>query len=655
MGNMTKTSFGDQLQQMWHTRPVRLPRQGPIAGVAAGFGRRYNVDPVLVRVALVVSTIFGGAGIVLYLLAWLLLSEAGDQASAAESLFGKGQSSQSQTKTIVLIVALAIAVSTMGPVGVGLAGSGLISMALMLAGWWMLHMRQPTPPPGTSAFDGFVADGGIAATGYPGTVFPSGSPLRTNTADFYSPDVPSTSVYTPYTKLPDAYVPDTPVQHETTPVPQDEATATPIQRSAGAQAQRVAPDAALLDNGDAETVLLDKNNAEAALLDKTTTDTAQLDKNDTDTVLLDKSGAETVPLDKRADTAQSDKSTLSPQGAPFAGTSTPGTQPSDSTTPEANTTPETPSSDTRGPVPETRMTPETGGSPSGSGATPSLDKGAPADTDRASDSEVPASATVHKSLGSDETSSGTKTPKPLTGQLPTRTTSTPTHAAFGDRTPPSWDPLGVAPLAWDLPEPTPTRTIVAPSPQRPRSRLTPVVLGLAILAAAGAGAAAASGVDWMTPGRIAAVALAVIGLGMVLGAFLRRGYGLLVVTAPLAGFVMLASMIGPIEFDNATMGERTWAPASITELNANYAVTMGTGTLDLRSLNLTESRSVDLAVKMGEAKVLLPAGMTVRTVCTVNMGEVNCPTGITGPNTPGAPVLDLKVNVRAGNAEVRRG
>ncbi|MFE7796183.1 PspC domain-containing protein [Nocardia sp. NPDC057440] len=547
---MTKTSFGDQLQQMWHTRPVRLPRQGPIAGVAAGFGRRYNVDPVLVRVALVVSTIFGGAGIVLYLLAWLLLSEDGDQASAAESLFGKGQSSQSQTKTIVLIVALAIAVSTMGPVGVGLAGSGLISMALMLAGWWMLHMRQPTPPPGTSAFGGFVADGGIAATGYPGTVFPSGSPLRTNTADFYSPDVPSTSVYTPYTKLPDAYVPDTPTQHETTPVQQDEATTTPIQHSAGAQSQRVAPDAVLLDDGDAETVLFNKDDAETVLLDKNTTDAAQLDKNDTDTVLLDTS----------ADTALSDK-----------------------------------------------------------------------------------------------TSSGAEPPKPPAAQLPMRTTSTPTHAAFGERTPPSWDPLGVAPLAWDLPEPAPTRTIVAPPPQRPRSRLTPVVLGLAILAAAGAGAAAASGVDWMTPGRIAAVALAVIGLGMVLGAFLRRGYGLLVVTAPLAGFVLLASMIGPIEFDNATMGERTWVPASITELNETYAVTMGTGTLDLRSLNLTESRSVDLAVKMGEAKVLLPAGMTVRTECTVNMGEVNCPTGITGPNTPGAPVLDLKVNVRAGNAEVRHG
>ncbi|MBF6482492.1 PspC domain-containing protein, partial [Nocardia cyriacigeorgica] len=143
MDPMTKTSFGEQLQQMWRTRPVRLPRRGPIAGVAAGFGQRYNVDPVLVRVAFVVSTIFGGAGIVLYLLAWLLCSAEGDETSAAESLVGKGHSSQSQTKTIVLIVALAIAVSAVGPIGVGLGGSGVIGLAFMLAGWWMLYLRTP--------------------------------------------------------------------------------------------------------------------------------------------------------------------------------------------------------------------------------------------------------------------------------------------------------------------------------------------------------------------------------------------------------------------------------------------------------------------------------------------------------------------------------
>ncbi len=520
---MTRTSFGDQLQQMWHTRPVRLPRQGPVAGVAAGFGRRYHIDPVLIRVAFVVSTLFGGAGIVLYLLAWLLLSQAGDENSAAESLFGKGGSSQSPTKTIVLIVALAIAVTTMGPVGMGLAGSGAISLALMLAGWWMLHMRTPQPPPGTSQLDndtGFGGlgsdsgsfDGGLTATGYPGAVFPSGT-----AGSFYAPDNPISPVYTPYTKLPDTYVPD--------PAP----PATEPATDTAAHASQPTVD---LRKGDAATVL--------------------------------------EPGDSAPTEADEDRSAESSDSA-------------------ARTAP-----------------PD-----DGPGGAPSVVEAAP----------------------------------PRTGHIP----------VMAGTTPPSWDPLGVAPLAWDLPEPTPARTVVAPPPERPRSRYTPVVIGLAILAAACAGAAAASGVEWMTPARIAAVALAVVGVGLVAGVFLRRGGGLLVVTAPLAAFAVAASLIGPIEFDRTAMGDRTWTPATMADLETDYHLSMGSGTLDLRSLRLTENRTVDLSIRMGEARVLLPADMTVRTVCTVSMGDQTCPTGVSGPNTPGAPVLDLNVDVRMGEVRVERG
>ncbi|MET9287610.1 PspC domain-containing protein [Nocardia beijingensis] len=553
MGNMTKTSFGDQVQQIWQTRPVRLPQQGPIAGVAAGFARRYEIDPVLVRVAFVVSTIFGGAGIVLYLLAWLLLSAAGDHASAAESLVGKGHSSQSQTKTIVLIVALAIAVSTMGPVGVGLGGSGLISFALMLAGWWMLHLRTPNPPPGTTeAFGGFAPETGINATGYPGAVFPQGA-TRT-VGDLY---MPPTAVYTPYTKLPDAYMPETPADGATVP------------------------------------------------LHKPATDDA--------TVVLDKAA---VPAGKEPEAPIGGR-TDSP--ATVAGREEPTAidsgriDPADTVAPAGSDTARTDRADSSGSTPDVRTSP--------------------------SDVPVP--------LGKDV---------PAPGRAPSPPRPVSAHPAIiGGPTPPSWDPLGVAPLAWDLPEPPPARTVVAPPEKRPRSRLTPVVIGSAILAAAGAGAAAASGVEWMTPARIAAAALAVIGFGLVLGAFLRRGYGLLVLTAPLAGFVLFASAVGPLEFDQGAMGDHTWAPASAADLARNYKVTMGSGTLDLRSVRLTENRTVDIDVRMGEARVLLPADMTVRARCTATMAEAVCAEGISGPNTPGAPVLDLNVDVRAGNVEVQRG
>ena len=46
-----------------------------IAGVAGGLARHLDVDPLLVRVLLVVLSIFGGAGLVLYLALWLFVPE----------------------------------------------------------------------------------------------------------------------------------------------------------------------------------------------------------------------------------------------------------------------------------------------------------------------------------------------------------------------------------------------------------------------------------------------------------------------------------------------------------------------------------------------------------------------------------------------------
>ncbi|WP_216898638.1 PspC domain-containing protein, partial [Nocardia alni] len=194
-GNTGRSGFSEQMHHLWQTRPMRLRHHGPVAGVAAGFGRRYGVDPVLVRVAFVVSTIFGGSGIILYLLAWLLCPAAQDQVSAAEGLFGRGHSTQSPAKTVLLIIVLVIAVSTVGPVGAGLGGAGLISFVLMLAGWWLLYLRSPQPP--ADEYDTSLPDGGYGATGYPGTMFPDNSPW-------------SWTSYGPYTKLPDHYEPDPP-------------------------------------------------------------------------------------------------------------------------------------------------------------------------------------------------------------------------------------------------------------------------------------------------------------------------------------------------------------------------------------------------------------------------------------------------------------
>ncbi|GAA3231356.1 PspC domain-containing protein [Oerskovia jenensis] len=49
-----------------------------VGGVAGGIGERFGIDPLIVRGILVVSVFLGGAGLVLYGLAWALLPEARD-------------------------------------------------------------------------------------------------------------------------------------------------------------------------------------------------------------------------------------------------------------------------------------------------------------------------------------------------------------------------------------------------------------------------------------------------------------------------------------------------------------------------------------------------------------------------------------------------
>ena len=64
-----------------------------VAGVCAGLAAYFAVDPTLVRLAFALLTVFGGAGILLYLCAWIVIPEEdGDGSSIAESFVSKRRS-----------------------------------------------------------------------------------------------------------------------------------------------------------------------------------------------------------------------------------------------------------------------------------------------------------------------------------------------------------------------------------------------------------------------------------------------------------------------------------------------------------------------------------------------------------------------------------
>ncbi|HVW40276.1 MAG TPA: PspC domain-containing protein [Amycolatopsis sp.] len=149
--------FEETVKDFWASRPRRPASGRKVAGVAAGIGNRYGIDPVIVRVAFVAATIFGGVGLSVYLLCWLLFPGANDQVSPIEALFGRGRSSMSKGLTIVLLIALFPLSSWVFANG-WFDGGGIIGLALLVIALYLLHRsrgheRRPVAPmPDTATF-----------------------------------------------------------------------------------------------------------------------------------------------------------------------------------------------------------------------------------------------------------------------------------------------------------------------------------------------------------------------------------------------------------------------------------------------------------------------------------------------------------------------
>jgi phage shock protein PspC (stress-responsive transcriptional regulator) len=68
-------------------RAITRPFHGRmITGAASGIAAYLDLDPTIVRVGFVALLVFGGAGIPLYLAAWLLIPDEGSERSIAMDL-----------------------------------------------------------------------------------------------------------------------------------------------------------------------------------------------------------------------------------------------------------------------------------------------------------------------------------------------------------------------------------------------------------------------------------------------------------------------------------------------------------------------------------------------------------------------------------------
>lgn len=227
--------------------------------------------------------------------------------------------------------------------------------------------------------------------------------------------------------------------------------------------------------------------------------------------------------------------------------------------------------------------------------------------------------------------------------------------------PPAWDPLGAAPFAWDLPEPSPPP---APGPvvQAYRSKVTPITLGLALLV----GGLAAAFWPSLPAAQLAALLLGVVGLGLVVGSLVHGGRGLIFVAIPLA---VLTWALQEAPVSGFATGAPRWHPLTAGEVQPRYELTMGQGRLDLSDLRLAAGQTVatTVAVGFGETHVILPPGIPTRVSCHAEYGDVNClgatdsghPAQVVVPETktadPATGRLLLNVQTGFGHIHVERG
>ncbi len=66
----------DNSYKQSYRRMYRDPDSRIIGGVCSGLGAYWNIDPTLVRIVFIILAIFGFAGVLIYLILWIVLPEA---------------------------------------------------------------------------------------------------------------------------------------------------------------------------------------------------------------------------------------------------------------------------------------------------------------------------------------------------------------------------------------------------------------------------------------------------------------------------------------------------------------------------------------------------------------------------------------------------
>lgn len=123
-----------------------------VAGVAGGLAAYFGIDPIILRIFIVVLSLFGGSGLLIYAAGWLLLPDEGEQRSEVQKLLdrdGRPHSARSIVVLTLVIIGIVVAIGSIADGHWWLGGGPGIWPLLVVGGiatlvWY--SKRQPGAP-----------------------------------------------------------------------------------------------------------------------------------------------------------------------------------------------------------------------------------------------------------------------------------------------------------------------------------------------------------------------------------------------------------------------------------------------------------------------------------------------------------------------------
>jgi phage shock protein PspC (stress-responsive transcriptional regulator) len=272
----------------------------------------------------------------------------------------------------------------------------------------------------------------------------------------------------------------------------------------------------------------------------------------------------------------------------------------------------------------------------------------------------------------------TAPPAPLAEPMPAPPAAAPPPwgASTAPTEPLTWDrpvPPGPPPawLAERRPAPPPPAWVPPPRRERRRAFLGPLTFGLALVVTGVATVLDNLGVVELTLARALALFLIVLGLGLLVGGWRGRAWGLIPIGLLLIPVVALASLADSEPLTGG-FGQRLWQPRTTAEVRPAYRLAGGELIVDLRGVRFGPGvTAVEASLAAGRLLVVVPDDVTAEVHGRAGLGNldlfetgdqdwgVQVDSTVTQPPTKApkagaAPTVRLDAHVGYGLVEVRR-